>query len=182
MSAVRLGKLKTIYQGAIFTMREREVVLPDGTKKRWEYCERVPSVSIMAFDARGRLLMLKEQRRRQAEPEWFLPGGKVDKGEKPLVAARRELQEEAGYRARKIKLAYKKFSSSTTLFWDIYVFAAKDLEYKPLKGDEVFPITVVPVSLSKAVSMAKKGIIKNEFIAYTIIRFYEMLRSKEFIW
>jgi 8-oxo-dGTP pyrophosphatase MutT (NUDIX family) len=126
--------------------------------------------------------MLKEQRRRNKKPEWFLPSGKIDSGEKPLIAARRELQEEAGYRARTMKLAYKKYSSSTTLFWDIYVFAAKDLEWKPLQGDEIYPIEVVPVSLKKAVELAKSGEIKNEFIAYTIIRFVEMVKSGRFKW
>lgn len=178
----RLGKLEKKYQGEIFTLYEREVFFEDGRKKIFEYCERIPSVSIMAFDARGKLLLIKEQRHRDAEPEWFLPGGKVDRGEKPLVAARRELQEEAGFRARTIKLAYKKYSSSTTLRWDIYVFAAKNLEFKPMKGDEEFPIEIVPVSLSTALAMAKSGEIKNEFIAYTIIRFNEMMKRGEFRW
>jgi ADP-ribose pyrophosphatase len=182
MPRIRLGKLKTVYQGTIFTLRERKVIFPNGEEKIWEYCERVPSVSIMAFDKQGRLLLLKEQRRKYAQSEWFLPSGKIDKGEKPLVAARRELQEEAGYRAGTIKLAYKKYSSSTTLFWDIYVFAAKDLVWKPLRGDEIFPIQVVPTPMKKAVEMAKEGVIKNEFIAYTIIRFYELLKKKEFTW
>lgn len=182
MEKFTLGKAIVRYQGRIFKLSEREVVFSDGSKEVWEYCERVPSVSVLAFDSRGRLLMLREQRRRGAKPEWFLPSGKIDRGEKPLTAARRELQEEAGYRARAIKLAYKKYSSSTTLFWDIYVYAARDLGWKPLEGDEIFSIKVVPVSLKKAVEMAKSGEIKNEFIAYTIIRFFEMLKRKEFRW
>lgn len=183
MKKIRLGKLRTKYRGRIFTLREREVMFSNGEKRIWEYCERVPSVSIMAFDRQGRVLLLKEQRRRHTEPEWFLPGGKVDKGENPLLAARRELREETGYKARTIKLAYKKFSSSTTLLWNIYVFAAKDLEWNPSNGgDEIFPIEVVPVSPKKAVEMAKSGTIKNEFIAYTIIRFAEMVRKKGFKW
>lgn len=182
MPGIHLGKLRTVYRGKIFTLREQNVILPNGKEQIWEYCERVPSVSVMAFDKQGRLLLLKEQRRAHAQSEWFLPSGKVDKGEKPLVAARRELQEEAGCRASTIKLAYKKYSSSTTLFWDVYVFAAKDLKWKPLPGDEVFPIKVVPTSLKKAVEMALDGTIRNEFIAYTIIRFYELLKKKEFKW
>lgn len=182
MKKLHLGKRRTVYRGKIFTLYEREVIFPDGKKRTWEYCQRVPSVSILAFNAREQLLLIKEQRNRHGEPEWFLPGGKVEGREKPLIAARRELQEETGYRPRTLKLAYKKFSSSTTLFWDIYVFAARDLEWQPLPGDEEFPIEIVPTSLKRAVQMAKEGIIKNEFIAYTIIRFYEIIQRKEFSW
>lgn len=162
-------------------MYEQEITFPSGEKKVYEYCERPSSVSILAFDDRGRLLLIRERRAGYDRNVWFLPGGRVDKGESPRLSAIRELQEEAGFKPKTIKLLYKK-SPSNTLRWDIYVYAAKDLVLSKKEGDEEFPIEVVPTALAKAVRMAKDGTIDNEFIAYSIIRFNEMRKSGEFTW
>jgi ADP-ribose pyrophosphatase len=180
--SISLGKLVTKYTGKIFTIYEQEVHFPNGETKLYEYCERPSSVSVLAFDEQNRLLLIREHRIGYKNNVWFLPGGRVDhKGESPRTAAIRELQEEAGFKPKTIKLLYKK-SPSNTLKWDIYIFVAKNLVPSFKKGDEEFPIEVVPTTLAKAVRMAKDGTIENEFIAYTIIRFAEMLKKGEFVW
>lgn len=179
---VQRGPLREKYRGTIFTIYEQELTFPSGEKKMYEYCERPNSVSILAFDDQNRLILIRERRAGYKHNVWFLPGGRIDKkGESPRTAAIREMQEEAGFKPKTIKRLYKK-SPSNTLKWDIYIFAAKDLVVSPMKGDEEFPIEVVPTPLSKAVRMAKDGTIENEFIAYSIIRFNEMLKSGEFTW
>lgn len=179
---VELGNPRILFKGKIFTIYEREVTFPSGEKKTFEYCERPSSVSILAFDAHGRLLLIRERRSGYNRYVWFLPGGRMDKaGESPRRAAIRELQEEAGYKPQTIQLLYQK-SPSNTLKWSTYVFAAKNLVPAPMKGDEEFPIEVVPTSLPAAVRMAKDGTIENEFIAYSIIRFQELKKSGQFTW
>lgn len=176
------GPLMLKYRGSIFSIYEQELTFPNGETKIFEYCKRPSSVSILAFDNRGQLLLIRERRAGYNHNVWFLPGGRVDKeGESPRLSAIRELQEEAGFKPKTIKLLYKK-SPANTLQWDIYIYAAKDLVPSKIKGDEEFPIQVVPTSLAKAVRMAKDGTIENEFIAYSIIRFNEMLKSGEFRW
>ncbi len=179
--SVKRGPPILKYKGRIFSIFEREMTFPDGSVKQYEYCERPNSVSVLAFDARGRLILIREWRAGYKQPAWFLPGGRVDTGDTPRTAAIRELQEEAGLKPKTIKLLYKK-SPSNTLLWDIFVFAAKDVQVAPRVGDEEFPIEVVPTSLSHAVAMAKDGTIENEFISYAIIRFAEMKKRGEFRW
>lgn len=181
MKYPKFGKLKTVYTGKIFSIKQQEVKFPNNTKKIFEYCERPASVTILAFNEKNELLLIKERRHGFKKNVWFLPAGKVDKDDTPRSAALRELREETGYAAKKIKLIHQK-SPSNTLRWDIFIFAARDLSWAPLKGDEVFPIELIPTPLSKAVHMAESGVIENEFIAYNIIRFDYMLRHKEFEW
>ncbi len=182
MKKVRLGKLTTAYKGKIFTIRHRAVTLPDGTKTIYEFCERPASVSTLAFNDKGELLLIKENRVGYAHNTWFLPGGRMDhKGDTASSAANRELREETGYRAKKLKLIQRK-SPASTLIWEIYLFAAKELVYDPLPKDpgEITEVHFVP--LTKAVEMALDGTIENEFIAYDIIRFAEMIKRGEFKW
>ncbi len=182
MKQIKKGQLKTVYEGIIFNIKQQECVLPNGLKKTFEYCERPSSVTVLAFNDKNELLLIREQRYRQKNKVWFLPAGKMDvKGESPKKAAIRELREEAGYSAKTIRLLHQK-SPSNTMLWNIYIYVAKDLVYAPLKGDEEFKIDVVPTSMKKAVKMALDGTIENEYIAYAIIRFDYMLRHGQFSW
>ncbi len=184
MKKVKMAKkLKTVYKGKIFTIKQRKVVYPDGTKDYFEYCQRPNSVNILAFNNKQELLLIKEYRSGPDKTVWFLPAGRIDhKGDTPQKAAQRELREEAGYRARKIKLLRKRFPSNTTIL-DIYVFVAQDLVVDPLPqdcGEEI--IEVKFVSFKQAVKMAAAGEIANEFIAFNILHLDYLLKHKKFKW
>src|SRR5581483_9776788 len=59
------------------------------------------SAVMMAVDGKKRVLLVRQYRLPADRYLWELPAGKVDEGETPLQAARRELIEETGYRAKK---------------------------------------------------------------------------------
>ncbi len=178
---IKFGPVKKTHKGRIFEISQREVRLPDGKKKIFEYCSRPDSVTILPFDEQDRLLLIKERRGGYNHNVWFLPAGRVDKGESFLSAAKRELREETGFGARIFKKIYEK-SPSGMLKWNIHILAAKNLYHAPLKGDEHYPIEVAPTSLSKAVKMALDGTIENEFIAFHIIKFNYMVKHGQFKW
>ena len=129
---IQIGKKRTLYKGKIFTLKECDVTFPDGEKTVYEFCERPTSVSTLAFSDKGELLMIREKRPGYKKDTWFLPGGRMDKpGDTPRKAAIREMREESGYRPKEIRQLYKK-SPSSSLIWDIYIFAARDLVFDPL--------------------------------------------------
>lgn len=177
-----IGPKKIVFEGNIFTIIHRDVTLDTGKKMVYEYCERPASVSVLATNTQGELLMIKENRLGYKKNVWFLPGGRADvSGETDQDAAQRELREETGYRANTMKLLHKK-TPSNTLIWDIFVYAAKDLVHDPLPSDPGEDIEPIFVPLDKAVTMALDGTIYNEFISYNIIRYDYMLKHNEFTW
>jgi len=182
MPLLKLGPEKTVYKGEIFTIKQRLVTHSDGKTEQYEYCERPASVSILAFNTKGELLMIKERRRGFKHNVWFLPGGRVDATDKnPRQAAQREFREETGFRAKKLKLLHKK-TPSNTLLWDIYIYLAKDLVMDPLSKDPGEEIETIFVPFSKAVQMAKDGTIDNEFISYNILRLDYLKKHKKINW
>ena len=61
------------------------------------------SAVMMAVDDKQRVLLVRQYRLPAKKKMWELPAGRIDSGETPLRAAKRELAEETGYRARKWK-------------------------------------------------------------------------------
>lgn len=182
IAKVKRGKWKTKYKGIIFAIKQQNIVYPDGTKKVFEYCFRENSVVVLPFDDQGRLLLIYEYRMNPGKYVHFLPAGRMDKkGESPRMAALRELREETGFTAKKMKLIRKRFSSGHSI-WESYIFAARDLKPSPLKGDEYYPIEVRPVSIEKAVEMALNGEIENEFMCYNILIFDYLVKSGQWKW
>ena len=69
--------------------------LAHGVRRRW-WLVRRPRLSgcrVLAFDAQGRVLLVRHS---YGNGAWMPPGGGLQKGEDPLVAAQRELREEVG--------------------------------------------------------------------------------------
>ena len=179
---LRFGPFKEVFKGLVFTIKQREVFYPDGRKKVFEYCQRFDSVNVLAFDEQGRLLLTREFRENGNRYMWFLPAGKIDKGENPLLAAQRELREETGFKALTWRLISDNPAPSSYFIWRTFVYAAKDLAPAPLSGDEFFPIEVVPTPLEKAVEMAVSGKIENVFLAFNIIYFNYLLQNNKWQW
>jgi len=63
--------------------------------------QRLVAVKAILITKDRKILMLRKN-----NGSWDLPGGKVDKGEKPLKALKREVQEETGIRIKKRDVTY----------------------------------------------------------------------------
>lgn len=75
----------------------RDYRLPDGTEIMWEMDGLAPVVGVLALTDDERLVMVRQFRPGPDRVAMCLPGGLVDPGEDPRVAAERELREETGY-------------------------------------------------------------------------------------
>lgn len=168
---VKVGKYKTVFCGEIFTVRQADVVLPSGKKVVFEQVIRPANVVILAIDAEGRLLLVREWRRKYNRYLWGLPGGRVDKEKSIISAAQRELREETGFRAAKLKLFHKGYQG-LSMDWKRYAYIATGLTSAPLPGDEDEDITVVPVSIEKSFKMVTEDKFVNEFMAFLVTKLY----------
>jgi ADP-ribose pyrophosphatase len=82
---------------------------------------------MMAVDERKRILLVRQYRLPADQYLWELPAGKLDPGEKPLQAAKRELAEETGYKARTWKKLVSFFPSPGYVEEKMTIFLATDL-------------------------------------------------------
>ena len=90
---------KTVYNGRIFDITYDEIELADGLKRHREIIHHPGGVVIFAQKEDGNVLLVKQYRYATKSLQIELPAGRLEKGEDPLLAAKRELREETGSRA-----------------------------------------------------------------------------------
>lgn len=169
---------KRAWKGKLFEARNIEYEI-NGHRSVHERILRPPSVAVIAFTDPKHIILLHEFRLSHIRRLWRLPGGRIDKEHTIQLksAAQRELQEEAGFRARSLKLI-----ASRTLGHSIqspaHIFVGKNLIASKLPHDRDEDIHVHVVSFERAYRMALSGLIGEEFMALTIIRLWHKLTKR----
>lgn len=85
----------------VFEVHEAVIRDAGGRELRRSLVTHAGSAVVLPMDAEGRVLLVSQYRAPVKGKVWELPAGRIDAGEKPLAAAKRELAEETGLRARK---------------------------------------------------------------------------------
>lgn len=168
---LKIGKYKTVFRGKIFKIQQATATFASGKKKTFERILRPPFVMVLAFDEKQRLLLTREYHHILKKTVWNLPSGRGDKGKIIQQEAQRELREETGFKAKRMKLFYTVPKSQTSV-WKKCAFLADDLVHSPLGGDEDEQIKVVSMSVEKAYALVLNGKIENELIAFVLLKLY----------
>lgn len=121
-----------VYDGKIITVYKDEVELSTGKTSFREVVEHSGGVVIFALckkDGVEKVLMVKQFRYPLKHALLELPAGKLEKGEDPFEAAKRELKEETGYIAEKWQDLGYVFTSPGYSDEKLYLYKAEDLEF-----------------------------------------------------
>ncbi|MGD0578414.1 MAG: NUDIX hydrolase [Bryobacteraceae bacterium] len=124
---MKLISSQEICRTPIFWVTMDHAVDPGGFEIKRAVVQHCGSAVMMPIDKRGRLLLVRQYRLPARAYLWELSAGRVDPGETPLKAAKRELVEETGFRARKwLKLGFF-FVSPGYVAERMTIFVAQDL-------------------------------------------------------
>lgn len=125
-----------VYDGKIMTVYRDSVKISDGHKSFREVVHHSGGVVVLALTDDDNILTVKQFRYPLKDTILELPAGKLEKGENPDYAAKRELEEETGYRAKTWKSLGYIFTSPGYSDEKLYLYFAKDLEFVGEHPDE----------------------------------------------
>ena len=126
----------------------------------------------------GRILMVKQRRFAIQKWSWEVPAGTLDAGEKPLTCAKRELEEETGYKAGKIKKILAFYSSPGFLREKMHIYLATSLHKGTQNLDEDEEIRVYPMKLSHILTLIRHSKVHDAKTIAAILYYKEFVKGK----
>jgi 8-oxo-dGDP phosphatase len=119
-------------RGRLVTVRTDKVRTPDNQVTERDVVLHPGAVAVLALDDALRVLLIRQYRHPVGRLLWEIPAGLRDVAGEPLWAtARRELEEEAGYRARDWRVLVDYYSSPGFSTERLRIFLARGLETVP---------------------------------------------------
>jgi ADP-ribose pyrophosphatase len=149
---------KQLLKTPIFTVSEDIALDPDGFEIKRAIVHHGGSAVMMPVDKTNRILLVKQYRLPARQYLWELPAGRLDPGETPLQAAKRELVEETGYKAKKWKKLAEFYASPGFLAEKMTIYLATKLtpgEKKPMEDERVETRWFTARELDKAIESGK---------------------------
>jgi ADP-ribose pyrophosphatase len=136
----KLLSSKVQHRNDVFTVTEERAIEPGGVEIRRAIIHHRGSAVMMPVDEHGRILLVRQFRLAAGASLWELPAGRVDEGETVLRAARRELLEETGLRARSWRKLIAFYASPGFLTEKMTIFLATDLmqgDAQPMEDERI---------------------------------------------
>ncbi len=152
---------KVVYEGKVITVIKDDVEVSDGHKSFREVVLHSGGVVILALKDDNTLLMVKQYRYPLKHVNIELPAGKLERGENPDDACKRELEEETGYRAKTWESLGFINTTPGICTEKLYLYMAKDLEFVGEHPDEGEILKTFEYKLSDVFEMVNNGQIND---------------------
>jgi ADP-ribose pyrophosphatase len=154
-------KRKKVYEGHIFDVENVGTRLPDGREYEYNLVVHAAAVTLVPVDARGNIWFVRQWRIGAGQNLLELPAGVLDDGEDPQTAAGRELREEIGMAAGRIRGLGDFYMVPGYSTEHMYIFLAQDLTDSPLDQDEDEFIEVEKIPVEQVLAMLQRGEFKD---------------------
>jgi ADP-ribose pyrophosphatase len=154
-------KSKILYTGKVFRVQRDAVIEPGGVRADRDIVVHPGSVVVMPVFEDGRVLLIRQYRHTVGEFLWELVAGRKEPDETPSVAARRELLEETGYTARRLRKLLHIIPTPGFVNEWMWIFAAEGLVEGTAQPEEDEKITPRIFTLKQLDSMIRSGRLRD---------------------
>lgn len=152
---------QVVYDGKVMTVIRDDVEVADGHKSFREVVLHSGGVVIAAMKDSETILLVKQYRYPLKQTVYELPAGKLEVGENPDEACKRELEEETGYRAKTWKSLGYINTTPGICTEKLYLYLATDLEFVGEHPDEGEIIKCFEYKLADVMNMINDGTIND---------------------
>lgn len=174
---------KVAFRGKVFSVTTDTVTEPGGVTSTRDVIQHNGSVIILAVDASANPadpLILLERQYRHAAGQFLLelPAGRIEPNEPPLAAAKRELIEETGFRARRWSRLVRYYASPGFLAETMQVYLAEEISAGIAQPEPDEKIALRQVPLSEVLAMIEQGKILDGKTILSVLLFERRRRNR----
>jgi ADP-ribose pyrophosphatase len=166
MSNWRAASAEVLYSGRLLKLELLRLAELSGQVHEREVVRHPGAVAIVPL-LDGKVLLVRQYRAPIDKEIWELPAGTIEPGEEPLECAKRELEEETGYRAREWRKLAEFYTTPGFCDERMVLFLARGLEPQPeARPAEEESLEVRAFTFTEAKQMLLRGELED---AKTII-------------
>jgi ADP-ribose pyrophosphatase len=161
--------MKTVFSGPVFSIESGTLREPGGVKGRRDIVRHVGSVAILPVASDLSLTLIRQYRCAFKKMVVELPAGRVDRGETPLQAAKRELREEVGLGAKRWQRLMRILPTPGFCDETVTLFRASGLFPSVAEPDPDERIEVMSIPLPEALKRLQRGQIEDAKTAVALL-------------
>ncbi|WP_227935072.1 NUDIX domain-containing protein [Alkalihalobacillus deserti] len=161
-------KTTEVYKGRVIELQIEEVELPNGKTSTREVVKHPGAVAVIPITKEGNIVLVRQYRKALDKVIVEIPAGKLEQGEDPLHSAKRELEEETGYKTEKLDFIISFYTSPGFADELIYMYFTDTLKKGFSQTDDDEFLDVLEVNLEEAEQMIKDQVIHDAKTAFAI--------------
>lgn len=153
--------MKTVFKGPVFSVESGIMIEPGGVRARRDIVRHVGSVAVLPIRADGQVVLIRQFRCVFEADLIELPAGRIDPGETPLRAAKRELSEEVGLGASTWERLLRIVPSPGFCEETVTLYRATGLYASSAEPDPDERIEILAVPLRRALRLVQSGRVED---------------------
>jgi ADP-ribose pyrophosphatase len=169
---------KQIFDGKVVKLFVDDIELPNGKGAFREVVIHPGAVCVIPVTDEGEGIMVKQFRYPFASVLLEIPAGKLEVGEDPLEAVKRELEEESGAVAGKIDHLGEMYTTVAIFDEVIQIYLARDLKFTNAHPDEDEFLEITKIPLSTLIDMVMKGEIRDAKTQIALLKAEKFIKQE----
>lgn len=160
---------RPVYENRWIRVREDQVELPDGRTTIYGVVHCGPCVGVLPFLDRDTVVLVGQYRYVAGDFYWEMPTGGIKPGESEAAAVQRELAEEAGYHAERLRKLCAYHTSKSVVDETAHLYLAEGLRPVERRADPTEFIEVRAFPFDEVVCMVERDEIKDSMTIIAVL-------------
>ena len=179
MSEYKRLSRELVYQGVIVDFYQDAMQIPNGNEAKWDLISHKGATAVVAVRDDGTLFMVRQYRNPLERMTLELPAGALNsRDEEPELCARRELEEETGYKAGKMEHLVDIYTTVAFCDEKISMYVASDLIPSKQNLDENEFLNVEVHTIDSLIQMIYEGKIQDSKTIVGLMTYYHKYCNK----
>ena len=168
-----------VYEGSIINMYKDTIKVSNGNIVEWDFIGHKGAAAAIPVTEDGKIILVKQWRNSLDRFTYEIPAGGLEGEDEPMIeAAKRELEEETGYKSDDLEFLISLRTTVAFCNEGIDVFVARNLIKTKQNLDRDEEIEIREFSMNELLAMIKSGEMQDSKTVSAILAYYAFYGNK----